>query len=241
MTINEIYKAALRLMFANYEEDLDATGWNVDSCGNETYLAYLRNMREPLNRCLGIFERSGVLPPHRLVIKRYDGAGVVTSNLTDGVLTLGNGSKTDEETALASLGVELGTYRNKYVLGTLANGFIGIVDVRSETDSNYTVSVGYTMEGDTLVLGTPAKGERQIIMYKKRLTRVPATAAYTYNVDLPDELCELIPYFIKAELYEEDEPQLAVVARNYFEAALEDCRRVEGGQTGVIDVFGFRS
>ena len=44
------------------------------------------------------------------------------------------------------------------------------------------------------------------------------------NEELPidPELCELIPYFIKGELYEEDNPQQASIARNYFEDTVDD-------------------
>lgn len=46
----------------------------------------------------------------------------------------------------------------------------------------------------------------------------------------------VIPYFIKADLYEEDEPALAAQARNYFETAIDD-RRDEEEQEQVINVF----
>ncbi len=36
------------------------------------------------------------------------------------------------------------------------------------------------------------------------------------------ELCEAIAYFIKGELYEEEKPQEAVMAKNYFEDFVDD-------------------
>jgi hypothetical protein len=44
------------------------------------------------------------------------------------------------------------------------------------------------------------------------------------DIELPidEELSELIPYFIKGELYEEDNPQQASIARNYFEDTVDD-------------------
>lgn len=41
-------------------------------------------------------------------------------------------------------------------------------------------------------------------------------------LDLDPNLCELIPYFIKGELYEEDNPQQAAIAKNYFESTVDD-------------------
>ena len=39
---------------------------------------------------------------------------------------------------------------------------------------------------------------------------------------LDEELCEIIPYFIKGELYEEDNAQQAAIARNLFEDMADD-------------------
>lgn len=42
------------------------------------------------------------------------------------------------------------------------------------------------------------------------------------ELTLDPELCMLIPYFIKGDLYEEDNAQLAVVSRNMFEDMVDD-------------------
>lgn len=39
---------------------------------------------------------------------------------------------------------------------------------------------------------------------------------------IPEELQEIIPYFIKGELYQEDEPNMASSSMNYFESLLDD-------------------
>lgn len=43
-------------------------------------------------------------------------------------------------------------------------------------------------------------------------------------VDLPEELARIIPYYIKADMYEEEEPSLASLSRNLFESYLEEYR-----------------
>ena len=54
------------------------------------------------------------------------------------------------------------------------------------------------------------------------------------ELDIPDELARLIPYFIKAELYEEEEPSLAVASRNMFEGYLKEyADRVDLTERGV--------
>lgn len=53
---------------------------------------------------------------------------------------------------------------------------------------------------------------------------------------IPADVQALIPYYIKAEVYEEDEPSLAMQARNFFEQAIED-RQGEEVQDCVVNVF----
>ena len=240
MTIDEIYKEALRLMFANYEDDLDADGLTIDNIGNESYQQYLRNMRGAVNRCFAAIEREDVLSPKRLTIRAHHGDGALVTTLSGGVLLLGNTTENEEIAMRLQLGIEVGDYRNKYDMATLASGYLSIERVIEESATRYQTQIEYTMEGDTLVLAVPPKDGAQIVLYKWRIPRVPKSADYTYNVDLSDDLCELIPYYIKSELYEEDEPQQAIAARNYFEAGLDRLRRLEGGQTVVEDAFGFR-
>lgn len=69
---------------------------------------------------------------------------------------------------------------------------------------------------------------------KIRVPRRPADGAFVKylayigdpdkdkEADLPDSLARLIPYFVKSELMEEDEPSLAFQARNIFEKSLEE-------------------
>ena len=42
------------------------------------------------------------------------------------------------------------------------------------------------------------------------------------ELDLPDALVRIIPYFVKAELYENEEPNVSANARNIFESALSE-------------------
>ena len=53
-------------------------------------------------------------------------------------------------------------------------------------------------------------------------SRLTKDASDDLELNLDEELCELIPYFIKGELYEEDKPQEAILAKNYFEECVDD-------------------
>lgn len=55
------------------------------------------------------------------------------------------------------------------------------------------------------------------------------------TLDIDENLCELIPYFIKGELYEEDNPQQAAIAKNYFEDTVDDYLTTKINTT--VDVF----
>lgn len=52
--------------------------------------------------------------------------------------------------------------------------------------------------------------------------RLAVDASNDVELPIDEELSELIPYFIKGELYEEDNPQQASIARNYFEDTVDD-------------------
>ena len=67
---------------------------------------------------------------------------------------------------------------------------------------------------------------------KLKLFRRPSDGAYVKYVReldveeeetfLPDALCRLFPYFVKSELLMDEEPSLAIAARNLFEKSLEE-------------------
>lgn len=42
------------------------------------------------------------------------------------------------------------------------------------------------------------------------------------DLEIPDSLARLIPYFVKSELLEEEEPSRAAMARNLFEESLDE-------------------
>ena len=73
--------------------------------------------------------------------------------------------------------------------------------------------------------GVEYSGQR-LIAPKKGETTDPQNnmvLSFTFNSQsIGDELSELIPYFIKGELYEEDNPQQASIAKNYFEDTVDD-------------------
>lgn len=61
--------------------------------------------------------------------------------------------------------------------------------------------------------------------------RIIKDTSNDYELPIDEELSELIPYFIKGELYEEDNPQQASIAKNYFEDTVDDYLAMNIGKT----------
>lgn len=204
MTINDIEKNALAIMFTNYENDLSEQ--DVDLITDEEYRKYTVNMKACINRALMRIQRAKVLPLKKKVI---DGT---TTGENDGFLA-------------------------RYNLEELIPDLFEIKRIACSA-RRYTPSVSFQIEAGTLVLPSLHGGE-YIVIYEPKLQRVALNAASSTNIDIPDEIAEIIPYFIKAELYEEDEPSLALQARNIFEATLDSLKRDNyNTQASVVNVMG---
>ena len=52
--------------------------------------------------------------------------------------------------------------------------------------------------------------------------RITRDTSDDYELPIDESLQELIPYFLKGELYEEDNAQQAAIAKNYFEDTVDD-------------------
>jgi hypothetical protein len=64
--------------------------------------------------------------------------------------------------------------------------------------------------------------EMFVVEYVPKIPLITSTTDNNTEIDLPDALVRIIPYFVKAELYELDEPNLSAMARNVFESALTE-------------------
>lgn len=206
MTINDIEKNALALMFTNYEQDLSEQ--DIDLLESEEYRKYTVNMKACINRALMRIQRAQVLPLKSFTIDS------TTSYYNDG-------------------------YHARYDLVTLIPDLFDIERVIFESACGYNPSASFQTEAGTLVLTPLREGERHIVIYEPKVQRVALNAPSSTEINIPDDIADIIPYFIKAELYEEDEPSLAAQARNIFEATLDSLKRNDhAAQSCVIDVFG---
>lgn len=64
--------------------------------------------------------------------------------------------------------------------------------------------------------------ESFVIEYIPKIETIKETTDNLMELPMPDTLARIIPYFVKAELYEIEEPNASAMARNIFENALQE-------------------
>lgn len=109
------------------------------------------------------------------------------------------------------------------VICTFDNGFIN-------------ENAEFTLAGDLITLPI-LKGVTFSIVYFPKVKNIDADTSDRDELELEDKFARIIPYFIKGELYQEEEPALAADATNRFEALLMDFARADiSNQTSIIKV-----
>ena len=88
----------------------------------------------------------------------------------------------------------------------------------------YEPFTGFKTEGFGLIVLPALKDatEWYTVIYNPILEPYNSATDETETIPLPNSLAAAIPYFVKADLYEEDEPELAATARNIFESQLDE-------------------
>lgn len=159
---------------------------------DDTYSGYLVNMPGSVNRCFSVLESRGVLPP-------------------------------ESKTLTASDGVASGAFI-RFNLPSLIENFYDIDRVVSETsDGEYCGDCDYQTEGDTLVLERYDDEDiTYTVLYRPTILRVDSLTDDDWEIPVPENIAALIPYFVKGDLYRDDEPNEASEARNWFEAGIEE-------------------
>lgn len=115
------------------------------------------------------------------------------------------------------------TELNNYLVFDLSkiSRFRNIKRVSCQSSCGYLPSVEYILEGSKLYVSNQLSGNLKLIFYPK----APAINSNTSNdeeLNIPDELARIIPYYVKSDLMARDESELAVLARNKFESALDE-------------------
>lgn len=125
----------------------------------------------------------------------------------------------------------------RFALSGVAD-FFDVCRIVAEGDYTYDGDAPYYMEGKTLVLRGMDGDVDYTLLYYPRLCRLSEDADNEAELaGVPEEIACLIPYFIKGDLYREDEPNEAGEARNWYEsgmAALERGRTEKQGRVATV-------
>lgn len=88
-----------------------------------------------------------------------------------------------------------------------------------DTGYSYDGNAPYRMEGKTIVFLCPYEDARVTLLYYPKLDPVMSWDN-TKELDIPNEIAAVIPYFIKGELYRQDEVNDAAEAMLWYEQRL---------------------
>lgn len=201
MKLGDIKAEALKLMFINLDQDIDA-GSLADLNYDETYASYLVAMPGSIRRAL------------KIVAGKYK-----------------LGVKSAELTAEAP-----GKFLTRY---TLPADCLKVARVIKQTGDCVRNTFDWQQEGKALLLPTLHRetDSYRLVYYPK----APDISGIEdeKELDVPEEVAEMIPYYIKGELYEDDEPGSAAQARNLFEQWVEGLEDPEEANPMIEMVYGW--
>lgn len=131
-----------------------------------------------------------------------------------------------------------GAYGILRVDTTTITNYDRVMRITYENERGYLGNVSYMFEGKNILLQDKAEEGTYRIIYAIKMPYITSSTSNETEIELPNELLRIIPYYIKYDLYEEDEPELAARAKNSFDEGLllyqEDTQSI---QRKVVDVY----
>ena len=208
MKLGDIKIEALKLMFTTYDGDIDIQQLPLIK-SDENYGSYLVAMPGAINRAFASIEERRVLPVGTYVLNAAD--------------TLASGSFA------------------RFDLSAVEH-FFDIARVsRFNSDicgGEYDSSVPFIREGQTILIPDYDENSIYTLMYYPSIDRVTADTEDSMEIDIPDRIACIIPYYIKGDLFREEDPNEASEARNWFEASLDQMQHQDNAAVGgVVNVF----
>lgn len=119
---------------------------------------------------------------------------------------------------------------NRYDLSKIED-FLSENRIIYEDNTSYLERVVFSKEGNLIVVPSKYSPESLILLYYSKIPVIKETLQDSEEIPyLSNELARIIPYYIKYDLYQEDEPSLALNAKNSFDQGLESLRTVDNEQ-----------
>lgn len=209
MTIGEIKIATLKLMFTNYSDKIAATDGN----GNDNIV----NLEEDPE--YGSF----LVNMNEAINRGLQRISMVGALPTKSFVIQSNS-----------------TTRNiRFDLKTIED-YGTLIRVIKESPDTYFANVPYVREETGVIrLDALRDDETYRIIYRPKIAVVKRDTPNDRELGIPDDLASILPYFVKADLFEEEEPQLAAKARNLFEQMIFDrVEEFDGHQQSVVSIYG---
>lgn len=136
-----------------------------------------------------------------------------------GIDRIVNAGKLPTKSVVLENGEQVGSMHYRFDLTKIPD-FSSVVRVTGEEWGEYKANFPFQSESYGVVL--VRTNDSQAVFRMIYRPKAPDITGLE-NIDelpIPNELANILPYFIKADLYEEDEPQLSSSARNQFEQYL---------------------
>lgn len=89
-----------------------------------------------------------------------------------------------------------------------------------ESEGEYEGDSDFLREGDRVLVEGWDTAAMYRLLYRPRISRVSSATSDEFSPGIPDHIAALIPYAVKADLFRDDDPSEAEVARRRFEEEL---------------------
>ena len=227
MKLGEIKLESLRLMNAN-EENLKFEKLN-EYANDDRFSDYLDRMPGAINRAISRFMTYKVIPTKTVEVKPSQGETLkqfLKLNLKTILSDFGSLERIiyiyervvpNIEFQTITDGVVLIPFSSSYVFKGSANAFPENANAGDAYNVNGVCKYWNGSEWENVV-----EEETFSIEYTPIVPLITVSSDNNLKIDIPESLARIIPYFVKADLYEQDEPELAATARNIFESALTE-------------------
>lgn len=227
MKLGEIKLESLRLMNAN-DEDLSIE--NIENYRqDDRYKDYLDRMPGAINRAIVRFLIYKAIPTKLVEIKPSQGKTLkqyIKFNLKELILDFNSLIRVSyiNERVVPNINYETISDGVVVIPFSSSNIYKGRI---TALPTNPCVGDTYNVNGDCKSWnGTMWEILREdeifCIEYIPVVQNITANTNNNTEINLPQQLATIIPYFVKADLYEQDEPELAATSRNIFESALTE-------------------
>lgn len=130
-----------------------------------------------------------------------------------------------EEATESMLTIPAAEVRYKLSLNTYIPRFRSVEQLMLDSGGAYGEAEDWTIEGDTVLVIPGNVAGIYTLWYAAYPQTITQETDDTMELDLPPEAAVLVPLYLAAELYKEDELAMATVFRNEFEDGLEKLRQ----------------